>query len=649
MQEHMLKTLATEALKPASSIVDALLGPKIENIRKFAKKRDLLTKLEDKTVNDLLENYFKHLLRRVSEIKTLVFPEQVLPLTSIYEPLQLTNAVTKFNANRIDEEELDDNSVIKFTAEAVELGKNYLIVDSAGMGKSTFSKYFVLDIFQSTIKMPIFLELRRINESESLLHKLATDIDEHLEYINEDLLEMLLEQGGYIIILDGYDELSESMQKYIGAQITKLATKYEQNTIILTSRPEVSLPDVPNSIGFKIRRLTKEQAQSLILRYDSVADLSVGKDLIKELDTVTPEFLETPLLVVLLYQTYGHNHSIATKVTTFYDDVFNALYKGHDLSKAGFARQKMSQLDSVDFRRLLRGFAFLLTAQQKTNIKSRTEAYDAIEKAAALTSTKLVSASAFLDDLLLAVPLMIKDGNEFRFIHKSIGDFFSGEYLAFAANSEELIRGIQSSNLSQSFTKAIDFLADLNPSLFRICVVAPIAKAFLEKKSISNPMIRTICFLGKVEIGLFTQFSKKFETLITEEKFDSFSIHGTNGSTTIAIRRNNKIRIPAEAWNLLTKPLKDDLKLSKPMNEKKLLAFFKIDKWYLVNNQFSRKISGSPEIKALLLRIIFTISNNKEQKSELRILDSNLCKEALATIEREKKSQSWINVLIKNG
>jgi hypothetical protein len=141
MQEHMLKTLATEALKPVSSIVDALLGPKIESIRKSAKKRELRARLQDKTVNDLLENYFRRLLRRVSEIKTLVFPEQMLPLTTIYEPLLLAKTISQPSVDAAIRNESSNKSVVDFTAQALEPGVNYLIVDAAGMGKSTFSKH----------------------------------------------------------------------------------------------------------------------------------------------------------------------------------------------------------------------------------------------------------------------------------------------------------------------------------------------------------------------------------------------------------------------------------------------------------------------------------------------------------------------------
>lgn len=114
------------------------------------------------------------------------------------------------------------------------------------MGKSTFSKYLVLDVFEATNKIPLFLELRRIDDNESLLGKLSKELDAEQNDIDEKFIILLLDQGEYVIILDGYDELSENARKKIGPQITELALKCEKNNIVLTSRPEVGLPEIPS-------------------------------------------------------------------------------------------------------------------------------------------------------------------------------------------------------------------------------------------------------------------------------------------------------------------------------------------------------------------------------------------------------------------
>ena len=89
MEESTLVRIATEALKPISSFIDALLEPTLMRMRRRAKKRELINRLEAPETNEVLDQYFKRLLRRVSGITTIVFPERAVPLPSIYEPQYL--------------------------------------------------------------------------------------------------------------------------------------------------------------------------------------------------------------------------------------------------------------------------------------------------------------------------------------------------------------------------------------------------------------------------------------------------------------------------------------------------------------------------------------------------------------------------------
>lgn len=231
----------------------------------------------------------------------------------------------------------------------------------------------------------MFLELRRISESETILGKLCSEIDETKTDVDERLLTKLLEDGNFVIILDGYDELPENLRPRIREEITQLALLSSNNSLVLTSRPEISLPELPESTLYRINPLNKYQAVSLLRRYDAVASIDIGEKLIEQLDSVNEQFLQTPLLIVLLYRTYGFNQSIATRISSFYDEIFNALYKGHDLTKAGFARPKLSNLDPADFRRLLRAFAFLMAARQQEIIAGLSEAISIVSEASKLS------------------------------------------------------------------------------------------------------------------------------------------------------------------------------------------------------------------------------------------------------------------------
>lgn len=637
MQEKILSTLVTEALKPASSFVDALLGPKLERIRNSARKRELRERLQDPRINGLLEDYFKRLLARVSEIKTLVFPEQVIPLTSIYEPLSLTIMAGK-------------NFRLKTSTENVKLGakdlkpkQNYLIIDSAGMGKSTFSKYLVLDIFESTIKIPLFLELRRIDDNESLLGKLSKELDAGQNDIDDKFLSLLLDQGGYVIILDGYDELSENARKKISPQITELALKCEQNTILLTSRPEVGLPEIPRSIVYNIQPLDRKQAESLVLRYDNFAKVNVGERLIDQFDKVSEEFLRTPLLLVLLYKTYGYNQSIATNVTSFYDDVYNAFYKGHDLSKAGFSRAKLSGLDQENFRRLLRGFSFLLLTAGKYSLKSRIEGHEIIEKAVSLTLVTPSSTSNFFEDLLLSVPFLVSDGGEFRFIHKSIVEFFAAEYLASAPDAEKKIKIINRSSLFRTFNEPLNFLLQLNPSLFRRAILAPAAKAYLTTRElIKDPFIRTLYFCGVTHCGVAE------DSRPSMARADLWVDLEANSQKMLGFRtRKDILTFPSSTWGFL-----GDAATTEGIDIQSLVASHKEDvqqilmmqRFTLITSKAIMKYTDNKVFSLIGAMVLRYLQNSNS--SSYWILNDEACKSVLKTIQKERKAQSQIDAVI---
>jgi hypothetical protein len=640
MDEKAIATLATEALKPVSRVIDALLAPKLERMRIQAKKRELINRLQDPVVNKLLDNYFKRLLRYVSGITTIVFPQQVLPVPKIYEPLSLEDMIGR--------EGFEDQ--ITLTATDLKPGHSYFIIDSAGMGKSTFAKHLVLDIFHSTVNIPLFLELRRIEESESLLGRLSKEIDEEQDDIDEKFLRVLLDQGGYVIILDGYDELTKDARERIREQITNITIRYLENSLVLTSRPEVTLPGFPLGGSYRIQPLERAQAESLVLRYDAVANIEVGKGLIGEFENVSEEFLRTPLLLVLLYRTYGYNHSIASNVNAFYDDVYAAFYKGHDLSKAGFSRDKLSGLDSENFRRLLRGLAFLLLMENRYSLKTRTEGCDVIEKAMKFTSIMPSSASAYFDDLLVSVPLLVSDGTQFRFIHKSIVEFFAAEYLASVPNAEKNIKMIRDSYLSDWFINSFDFLAELNPSLFRRSILAPLARKFLVTKNLfEDPLLRTLSFCEFTHIGIIPA-DGVFEG--TQTRWDRlggrpYAIAHLDQSYRLVFIRNDRWEgMSAKVLEFLSKPRQEyDPELYEPTGlpwpEKKIPGLPASGRFFSLSSKALLGFFRYEPFRNSAARVLRSMP-----WSSIRTLDDDACKSVLTRIREERKAQNLIENII---
>lgn len=369
-------SVAKEALKPTSGVVDALLAPKLKRLRNWASDSDLRTRIDNKRLEEAFATYMRRLLRKVSGVPTLIFPQQVLTLPAIYEPLALEERPHTTDLKRVADQSSTGGMAPSSRRRVAELsltrpGRRSYIIDSAGMGKSTFARHLVMREMVERDRIPIFFELRRISEGAALSESLAKDLDELHQVFDREAFLLLLSVGNFLLVLDRLDEVATAARAGLCVQIEELAMKADKSAIILTSRPEVPLPTLSGARLLTFAPLSTTQAQSLVRRYDAIGQIDVGERLIARFPTLPEQFLRTPLLVALLYRSFGYNGEVSAKITSFYDELYAALYKGHDLTKAGFAREKESGLDYDAFRRLLRGFAFILIARQKVDVAER--------------------------------------------------------------------------------------------------------------------------------------------------------------------------------------------------------------------------------------------------------------------------------------
>ncbi|MBA0281329.1 NACHT domain-containing protein [Stenotrophomonas maltophilia] len=472
-----LLPVAKEALKPASGFIDALLAPKLEKVKGWARTRERDKRVEAARLADASEKYLRRLLKRISSVTSLVFPQRSVPLPEVYEPLLLVDVTARMNFAASRRQRAGAKPI--FWMDLTRPGTRSFIIDGAGMGKSTYVKHLSMLEVSSSDRIPIFVELRRVGENESLLEALARDFDDLHQKYDRELFLSLLSVGRFLIVLDGLDEVPVEARQSLCVQIEELSVKADTASIVVTSRPEVSLPIMAGSKIFNFLPLSKVQAASLINRFDQFAGIDVGARLLHRLDELPEHFLEKPILVALLYISFGHNGEISPNESSFYDDLYAALFKGHDLSKGGFARKKISGLEFDSFRRLTRAFAFLLIADPPSGGMTEQNAVGYIERAIGFAAVSPVSPANFLDDLLVAVPLLSRDGSEMKFSHKTIGEYFAADFVANSHNGSSLVRSIISSPAADQFSQVMYFLRSLHPQLFGREVVLPALNRFI--------------------------------------------------------------------------------------------------------------------------------------------------------------------------
>ncbi|KAA9325045.1 NACHT domain-containing protein [Adhaeribacter soli] len=505
-------TIAKPILDP---VISALIAPKIERLKAWIKKQDIKDKVIDNTFENKFAEYLGRTYSKAKQINILIFPGLQIDLQEIYEPLSINSKIKKVDSRgkrSISEVTLRLDS---FKEEHIDPFQKILISDSAGMGKSTLTKWICLQTLESSLAIPILIELRNLTVNHSILDEIFDQLNPIDQIFDRDLIVKFLELGQFLIILDGFDELPYENNEVIIKDLRKFIDRTDENWFIMTSRPEGALSAFGDFQLFNIRPLRLQEAFNLIRKYDEVSPLKVGESLIKNIETrltQVHELLANPFLVSLLYSVYAFNKDIPDDKVTFYEEIYSALYKKHDLSKNGWTRPKKSKLSLLQFRILLRQLAFD-TARKGSVSYSESVILDLIDIAKGKCAGINTNAEDFLDDLLKAVPLFQREGHKIKWGHKSIQDFFSSDFITYSSKKENILNWILETK-QDGFLNILDFYIEQDFITFRKVIIYQLLKDFVRHYETSYNNISQI---PQDEINIRRTLTYDLEVLFTKE------------------------------------------------------------------------------------------------------------------------------------
>jgi len=453
-----LVTISKPFIDPLLSV---LLKPKLEKLSKWIKKEQLKNDLTDNFFENKFTEYLAISLRNYTNVNMLIFQNQQIKIESIYYPL--TISASRENAHY----EIDN-----FERKLFDTYGKVLISDNAGMGKSTLSKWMCKKAIEQGLAIPILIELRNLKDSFTVLDEIFFQINPLGDEFDKDLILKFLELGNFLIVFDGFDEIQLKNQEQIIKDLRTFVNKVPNNWFLLTSRPEGALASFGDFQMFKIQALDPSEAFELIKKYDEICPIKISENLIRDIKgrfNQVQGLLGNPFLVSLLYSTYTFNKDIPASKVSFYEEIYFALYKRHDLSKDGWTRPKKSGLDIQQFRIVLRQLAFDTSLLGETNY-SETELIDLIDIAVKKSPGIETKSYNFLEDLILTVPLFQRDGLKIKWAHKSIQDFFSAEYIAYDTNKESFLNILYDKKVD-SFNNILTLLLELDFKTFRKTII----------------------------------------------------------------------------------------------------------------------------------------------------------------------------------
>ena len=506
-----------EAAKPViSSLVKNVITPQIQ---KFAEKVHI-------AYNELLiprgehfEEYLFRAYKKYSIINTLVFKNEQRLLKDLYIPLSII---------RDDYLRRKDKEQVKIDKYPVELVRNYnkiLITDTAGMGKSTLTKRLFLDVIENGHGIPIYIEMRRLKEGRPILLEIQEQINSLSKEFDSKLLLEFIQTGGFIFFLDGYDEISLEDRISVTTNVQDFISKAGNNVFILTSRPEQALSSFGDFQTFSISPLTKKEAYELLRKYDNQGPTS--KQLIDELKSgqyeMINEFLKNPLLVSLLFASFDYKQTIPLKKHIFYRQVYDAYFDSHDLSKGdSYIHDKCSKLDIDDFERVLRYVGYRCLRYQKIEFE-KDALLQIINEAKDFCPDLDFNSSDFFTDVLTAVPLFCKDGQYYRWVHKSLQEYFAAQFIYKDAkgNQDTILTALYNSENLDKYINLLDIYFDIDNWGFKKNILLPLCESYIGFYN-SNVYSSSIINEKQIDDRIGYLFMREVCLLKVQDSYDPF-------------------------------------------------------------------------------------------------------------------------------
>ncbi len=397
----------------------------------------------------------------VENVKTIWQVDKSVNLNDFYYPSKLA----------CDEKEFELDSLSKLP----ENGK-IVIEGTAGQGKSILARYLSGKALRTGICIPIFVELRKITSRKSLPQLIVSSINNMDIPVGEEDLGLVFSSNKFSLILDAFDEIPESEVQPTLAYLEDICMTYYEQQIIITSRPDSEIQKVPLFNVYNLAQLDTSDFKPLLSKlFEDAATVNLILKSIHENITNIGEVLKTPLLITLLAITYKGFNEIPTQLHEFYENLFHLLVNRHDSTKPGFKREFLSDLNEKKLEKLFCAFCFYSMILGKTSL-SRVQAIEQVEKASHLTKIDLNSEIDFLTDCIKNTCLVIKEGFDYHFIHKSIREFHAASFISVSPlNLKEKFYFEALINYSR-FTQELIFLSVLDEFYFKKLYLYPLFK-----------------------------------------------------------------------------------------------------------------------------------------------------------------------------
>ena len=472
-------------------------------IKKFFKDLDAQDSIRYKTA---YEKYLINTEQKVSKIKTIIYRRAPKDLYSFYECIGVM-----YNGNTINTENIND---------ILKIGNKIIVTGTGGIGKSILFKHLFLNTIAETAYIPVLIELRSFNiydiKDISIYEAIYKCLVDNGFELSDEYFEYSLKEGAYIILFDGYDEVNRDKTEKITREIKELSEKYGKNKFLISSRPSEEFIGWNDFCEVETLKLNKQQALNLVkkLEFDEVVKDTFYKELDKTLYDKYESFASNPLLLNIMLLTFQKHASIPERLNDFYDEAFVTLFNVHDATKDSYTRVIRSGLGCEDFKLVFAYICFKSYFNEEFQLsESRLRVY--IQQAREKFDRFNFTVESFQEDLTKSVCMLVKEGVDYRFSHRSFQEYFAAVYtckLVDDVQSKLLLNWIQESD-SVFHDSYFTMLFDLQSEKVNKIILCPILmeiKNLYSQYGFSIELLNILCkgiILSKRLVGEKTHYN----------------------------------------------------------------------------------------------------------------------------------------------
>ncbi len=400
-----------------------------------------------------------------------------------------------------------------------------IIIDgTGGAGKSMLMRYLFVDTVSRNAGdyIPVYMELAKIKANSMHEMNIRAFVRQSMDdygkiSLSDTVFDYSLEQGGYVFLFDGFDEVKEENANAVLDALQKFSAKYSNNAFIISSRERLRLRSLSSFQIIHAKELSKDKAIELAQKFPGHPD-TISKfceNLKGNWFQTHREFAKNPLLLTMMFITFRQNGDISNCLPDFYQDCFDALYDNHDkVHKVVFNRTFHCNISKYEFQAFFSHFCFH-TWRKEIYEFSEDEIIkwlkDSLKK-----QNLSVSAEDYLKDLTDSLCIITCEGHRYRFAHRSFQAYFAAKYTCSLSDEQQKEFLIDNFNLDSIYwdNNYLDLLNQVEHERFLNNFIEPTFQNIMSKYHSEQMFSQHI--LSYIDIKMYSTLTKPVCVLTTD-------------------------------------------------------------------------------------------------------------------------------------